>query len=375
MIMHNKTNLYRRIAGTFFLFSILIALAVFYFSFSWATIVIKPHSEGFTTSKVFSLTENDTQSPDEIKATLQTDILDADGQFDTTGVKELVGDSSASVTLVNTTATAQPLRATTRLLSPNGVLFRIHDFVNVLPRSRVTVSVYPDKEGEVGTIPAGRFTIPGLWEGLQSQIYGEGFTQKQADVQKIKLVQQADIDQAKNTLLARLDTKFREKLSLLSTSDSPQYQAVDSKILSYTTSAKEGKTANQITVTIKARFVAVSFDRKAVYDRFIEGMKGKLSATQELVPPEPGQLEYNVTIGGPSLSQMQLKVSSQAKKTTSQDPRLFDTKALANKSKAEIIAYFASFDDIGSVDVRLYPFWVFTAPALTDHINILLDTK
>ncbi|MEK7103591.1 MAG: hypothetical protein AAB870_04555 [Patescibacteria group bacterium] len=375
MIMHNKTNLYRRIAGTFFLFSILIALAVFYFSFSWATVILKPHSESFTSSQVFALTDKDTYGPDEIKASIQTEILDADGQFDTTGVKEEVGSASASITIVNTTGTAQPLRATTRLLSPNGVLFRTQEFVNALPHSKVSVAIYADKEGDIGAVSDGRFTIPGLWEGLQAQIYGEGFVQKEAGVQKIKIVQQADIDQAKKTLIARLETKFREKISRLAGANTTQYQAFDSSVISFTTSAKEGKEADHITVTIKARFVAVSFDRQAVYERFVEGIKAKLSASQELVAPEPGQLEYNVSINGPSLSQMQLKVSSQAKKTTTQDPRLFDAKALTNKSKAEIIAYFANFDDIGSVDVRLYPFWVINAPALSDHINILLDTK
>lgn len=375
MIMHNKTNLYRRIAGTFFLFSVLIALAVFYFSFSWATIILTPKSEGFSMTQTFSLTDKDVHGPDEIKASMQTEILDADGQFDATGAKEVVGNLTATITLINTTASPQPLRATTRLLSPNGVLFRMSEFSSVPARGRVTVPIYADKEGDIGTVGEGRFTIPGLWEGLQTQIYGEGFVQTKPALHTVKVVQQSDIEQAQKTLLARLDTKFREKQTRLQAGNTGVFQAVDSKLLSVTTSAKAGEEADHITVTIKARFAIVSFDRDAVYARFVERMKDKLAASQELVPPEPGQLEYSIAINGTELSQLQLKVASHAKKTTSQDPRLFDAQALTNKSKAEIIAYFATFDDIKSVEVNMYPFWVISAPALSDHINILLDTK
>ncbi|MDP2656367.1 MAG: hypothetical protein Q8P11_02280 [bacterium] len=370
--MNSKTNLYKRIAGTFFIFSLLVALAVFYFSFSWATIIVKPVAQSFSATQLFSLTDTVVHSPDEVNATIHSEVLRGEGHFDISGSKQVVGNLTGTITLLNKTSTDQPLRATTRLLSANDVLFRMDDFATVPAHGEVVVDVRADKEGDVGSVDGSHFTIPGLWEGTQTQIYGESFVPRQSAVHTVKIVQKADIVNAQKSLMDRLQTKFREKLSALGQGD---YQAIDSKVINTDFSANEGEEAATLNATIEAQFVAVSFDRQIVYDRMIEHLKEKLSVNEELISPEPSSLEYIVTMKGEDLSQIQLRVSGEAKKVISQDPRLFDVQSLVGKSQAEIVAYFGNFDDIDSVKVSLYPFWVFRAPTLTDHIHILLDTR
>lgn len=83
------------------------------------------------------------------------------------------GKSAGHVTIINNTGKPQTLVARTRLTSPDGILFRLDDRVQVGAASRLTVSVTADAPGAQGDVAPGHFLIPGLALALQSQIYAE----------------------------------------------------------------------------------------------------------------------------------------------------------------------------------------------------------
>lgn len=83
------------------------------------------------------------------------------------------------VVITNTTTSDQPLVATTRLLSKEGVLFRLREPVVVPSGGEVEARVYADVAGAAGNAEPTTFTIPGLPLAQQAQVYAastEAFT-------------------------------------------------------------------------------------------------------------------------------------------------------------------------------------------------------
>ncbi|MDP3771664.1 MAG: hypothetical protein Q8R16_05160, partial [bacterium] len=82
--------------------------------------------------------------------------------------------AEGSVTLVNTMTAPQPLVATTRLLSADGILFRMKSGATVPANGKLEgVRVYADQVGEQGNIGPTKFAIPGLSKWLQARVWAE----------------------------------------------------------------------------------------------------------------------------------------------------------------------------------------------------------
>ena len=74
--------------------------------------------------------------------------------------------------------------ATTRLLTPDNILFRIKKGITVPANGEIEVNIYPDDENFKDIVKPTKFTIPGLSEKLQKIIYAES----RSDLGKKKLV-------------------------------------------------------------------------------------------------------------------------------------------------------------------------------------------
>lgn len=81
--------------------------------------------------------------------------------------------ATGAIEIVNTTKAARTLVATTRFLSPEGVLFRLDRTTSIPAGGRVSAAVTADQPGAQGDLAPASFTIPGLSEPVQKQIYGE----------------------------------------------------------------------------------------------------------------------------------------------------------------------------------------------------------
>lgn len=81
--------------------------------------------------------------------------------------------ATGKVTLTNETDITQTFVATTRLLSADGVLFRLKDATTVPTKGQTEAEVYADVAGVEGEIAPTKFTIPGLSADLQTVIYAE----------------------------------------------------------------------------------------------------------------------------------------------------------------------------------------------------------
>lgn len=372
MISHNKTNLYKRIAVSFLVVSLLIACSIFYLAFSWASITVIPRSENFTSTYAVEVSEN-SQGTDSVKGGVMETILDGQGTVSSTGTVQLSKNAEGTVTLMNTTSKDQPLRATTRILSANGTLFRTKEYVNVPAGGQVTAAVIADQEGEIGEISP-RLIIPGIWLGNQDKIYAERYVPAQGGTSSAKLVSADDIKRAETKVVEKLKEIVFENL----VKEESSLGVIDAiKVSNYsiqesTSDHKVGDKVENVTVKVKVKFNVVLFDDAAMRTQVIGRLKEKLAPGQDLIPPQPHEVRYDLGRFDGDKKVASIKVYVTAGKILKQDARVFDRERLVGLSKEEIKAYFSSNEDIQEVRVEFYPFWVVRSPLLSDHINVLI---
>src|SRR3989338_10969134 len=125
-------RLYRRIAVSFLVVVILVLLAVVYLSTMRATIHVKTTAETVKTEFLLDVVKIPTR-PTEVRGRVASGVLEKTGTAKPSGDGTAMVDAIAhgSVIVQNTSASAQELVIRTRLLSPEGILFRIDDTVYI----------------------------------------------------------------------------------------------------------------------------------------------------------------------------------------------------------------------------------------------------
>ncbi len=192
-------NLYKKIGVSFIVLTLILVIAVIYFSFSEATINIKSAHEKISVEFMAQVMPKEalagySGTTEAVSGGIYSATVRGRQTFQVSGGKAGEAQATGEITIINNYSKAQPLVATTRFLTPNGILFRLSKRVDVPAGGRVKAEVYADQPGKQGEIGPTRFTIPGLWPGLQDKIYAESSEPMIGGVKEIKSVTQEDID-------------------------------------------------------------------------------------------------------------------------------------------------------------------------------------
>lgn len=128
------------------------------------------------------------------------------GTFPATGAASSTTDrATGTATIVNTTSREYTFVATTRLLSKEGVLFRMTQSTKIPANGSVDVQVRADQPGAEGDIGPTTFTIPGLPPDQQRLITAKSDSAMTGGSgEGVKGVSQSDIEAAKSELTAKL---------------------------------------------------------------------------------------------------------------------------------------------------------------------------
>lgn len=111
--------------------------------------------------------------------------------------------STGMVNIVNTTSRTFTFVATTRLMSKEGVLFRLKSQMLIPPNGTVIAEVIADVAGASGDIGPTTFILPGLSGDVQKQVYAESTAPMTGGSGVVKAVSDADISRAKANLRAQ----------------------------------------------------------------------------------------------------------------------------------------------------------------------------
>ena len=176
-----KVSLYKKIAFTFILLTLVLLGVVVYFSTVNVSISVVPNKTRVSDNLIVNVegqrdgqnNDKDTLSSNEAAGAVDVLNIKKTKTYQSSGERitgeEIVGE----VRIINNYSQVQPLVASTRLLSPNDKLYRIEETVRVEPGGSATVEVYTEDPDPSMAIGPTEFTIPGLWAGLQDDIYAE----------------------------------------------------------------------------------------------------------------------------------------------------------------------------------------------------------
>ncbi|MFA5413147.1 MAG: hypothetical protein WC348_01205 [Patescibacteria group bacterium] len=378
-------SFYRRIAFVFVaLTSVLIILAA-YFVLSRAEITVTIAKEQVSTDFIADLKEVAVQNPAEpsvavpgaatISGKVKEAVVSGSGEYPTTGKKTETGDVGGTVTIFNTSSKDQPLVATTRLLSPEGILYRLKNKVNVPAGGKVeNVEVYADTPSEAAAkLGPTKFTIPGLWEGLQDKIYAQSFAPMHGGEHEVSFTTQADLDGAYNNLTQTLSNQLLDDIKKGMPAAGDIFgKVVIKEISEKRSSLKVGATGDKFTVNLNMKVVGIAFYERDLESLARQELSAKIPADKELTSIDYNGMTFLVEKYDVTSGEANIMVHLSGEMALKADSPIFDKDKFIGLSKEKIIQYLSIYPEIERITIKFSPFWVKKVPQIKNNISIIV---
>lgn len=367
--MSRSLRLYQRLAIAFVILSVVMLLGVLYLSVSQAVITIIPAAQTVFGNYPVELTESP-QTQGQLQGYIRSEVVTKSKMFTlpsegATAVEEQAG---GFVTLINETNADQPLVATTRLLSEEGVLFRLVDGVTVPANGQLEAEVYADQEGASGNIGPTQFTIPGLTASLQDVIYAVSVDSMTGGLQYIRTLEASDLEDAERQL--RTEIQEEAELVLREGLSEDLQAAYDVRVIERVSDVEPGTETGTFTVALTVQMSGVFYAEEDVYAFAEAALYNQLQEGQELISLNPDSIA--LSIDDIQLDEGVVKANIYmdgiSAITTAAD--ILDKDALAGRQAEEVTASLQSSERIEEVQIELTPFWLKRIPSVQDHIRI-----
>ncbi len=367
--------LYRRIALTFVILSLIALAAVAYISLVKVDITVSPRAttvEAQTIFKVYDRPES-YDVPDDGVLGLVREMTVEYTQTSPATEKTVSGaEVSGKVEIINTYTKDQPLVATTRLQTSDGQILRLRNSVLVPAGGSVSAEVYADGINDPSfTLADSRLTIPGLWAGLQDKIYAQAKANEVSYKEKAELsVTQADIDEAIRRGKAALVEKAQQDIETVYASYNQKLYQLDENSVSYTVDSKAGDVRPEISVSFKANVSVVAFNDDSLKAKAAAALDQAAADAGVVSSDQPAKALY--TLRSVDVSQNIAEISAQAAATASvtNAASLIDTAKITLLSRAQLDSYLQGLKGVEEYKVVFHPsFWPWT-PLLSDRINV-----
>ncbi|KKW30541.1 MAG: hypothetical protein UY72_C0009G0004 [Candidatus Uhrbacteria bacterium GW2011_GWD2_52_7] len=369
--MSRSLKIYQRIAVAFVFATFFLLVAVLYLSISRATITITP------TPKIVSIDADvkvvaAPSEAGELSGIVLNERLSASKIYvlPSEGASAVEAKASGTVTLINETNADQPLVATTRLLSEEGVLFRIDANTTVPANGQVDVIAHADKPGLSGEIGPTQFTIPGLPTSQQASIYAVSVEPMTGGVAYKRVLTEKDIADAvaslSETLLEQAKTLFAGKVDV-SIFDG---QTWFTEVMSQTSDQVVGAEASSFTATVTLGVTGVYYDLDAVTAYAQSELNAQVPDGYGVASADPSTMQLTVDDADPTTGTAMLSVYYEGVAVISEDSQVLDKDRFVGRSPNEVITLLKASDAIEDASVSFTPFWLQRVPNLADHIKI-----
>jgi len=358
---------YKIVALTFLFITILLSGVVMFMSSKRASIVIETKSA--TIDITDSVLVGDTDSFGSIKGVVETVEVELEQSFTPTESEKQISVATGFVTLYNNSGSAQPLIATTRLLTADGVLFRLKDKVVAPANGTVEAEVYADVEGESGNIGPSEFTIPGLNEAKQKEIYATSVKKMEGGIRNVGILGKSDMKKAQEAVLLVLEQEGTKQLQAKNSSLRGVFKLIDSEVNS---NAEVGDEVSEFILTGKAKVLGVFYKAEDLQSLAEKSLARKAIDDAETVQLSNEEItvmveDYNLTKGTATLQLFYSGISKLNPESKQLEKGMF-----FGKSKDEVRRYLLKLDHVRSVDIKLTPAWIRTVPHVGEHIEIIV---
>jgi len=366
-------RIYKRIALTFIGITLVLLGVVLAATIARARIVITAREVPVTAETKVNVA-GETMTSETVRGTVITTTARGEGIGKPAGSgKTVEAQATGTVMLVNKRSVGQPLVATTRLLTPDGVLFRLRNGVVIPGNGELKdVPVYADQIGAASEIGPSNFTVPGLSASLQELVYAFSEKPMTGGLRVVRSVSPEDLDAAaaavtenlvKNAIAGLADEVARSGYAGI---------AVDAKEISRSASVKPGDSTDSFTVSVALAVTAVLFDREKLANIGESALRANLGEDVELRSSNADTVEPTVQTADAATDTATLAVTFSGGAILNRQSPLLAKNRLVGLDADTIKAYLKSFESIADVEVSFSPFWVRRAPRLFDHIEITI---
>lgn len=299
-----------------------------------------------------------------------------------------------TVRIVNNYSREQPLVRTTRLLTPDGKLYRIDETIRVPAGGSVTVAAYADQPGRAFVLTAPtKFTIPGLFIDLQTYIYAETVgpfeavplgTPATASVTptpsptrpvspNARPVSYEDLDRAKKTLTDEiLNEAMRTLANQVEARESMEVVYVV-KVLDESKNANIGQVTDSFLYSIKLDVTAVYYSKDDMQALVRSRLRERVPEGREFLPFTGGAVTYALESADPVSEIAVIRVTADANYRLSPTSPLLQKSVIAGKSVEEARRLLQSIDGVESTQITVKPSWLGSLPALKDRIELTVE--
>lgn len=217
------------------------------------------NQDSMTGESIDVFTVNISPSSTLLSYSVLTETTTDEQKITTTGEETIAGQITGVVVFHNDTSAEKPLVASTRILSPDGFIFRTDDAIVIPANGTIEANVTSDEENlETDIAENTRFSVPGLSASNQQVIYAIN-SEKLSANSGVKILSDEDVatalDLAKEALQDELEAAFKQREDV-----STLVSFIPEQTKFTTTSDPDvGSEAAEATVTITATGTALSF--------------------------------------------------------------------------------------------------------------------
>ena len=371
-----SVGLYRKIAVFFLVATIILLSFVSYFLFASVTITIIPDQERINNNMIIDVYDKDNEGMidgDKIAGIVKKTSMDLTESYEATG-EDVIGEEVAGeITIYNYYTKNQPLVATTRLMSPEGKVYRIEETVNVPAGGEVVVRVYADEPSINMEIGPTKFTIPGLWAGIQDKIYGESKSRIEYSQKVDKFVTQADIDNAIRDLKQQLVQKAKAEINKKYKDYSQVIYSIDDNTVFTEIEAERGDEIDEFDATITANIVAVAFEDQAAANLAEKKFISTLAAEKELIEFNRNNIIYTLDTFDYKEGTASINATFEGKVSLDSNSDVVNKDDILGLNKDQLDAYLLGKADISGYDIKFFPSFIKRVPDIPD--KIIIKTK
>ena len=362
-------RVYKTIAVSFLLLTLVLVAVMVFMSAKRAVIVVESQTEPIDATGTIVVTAVPKEG--EILGVVTTTLVSLTHTFVPGGSQEEPATATGTVTLYNKSNSAQPLVATTRLETPEGILFRLKNTVTVPAFGTVSAEVYADKKGSGGDIGPSRFTIPGLKsDARRLAVYGESMKPMQGGMTLRSVLTSDDLQKEEKVFVNLAETAGKKILTTLFPGKESFFVVVQHAV---DTSANIGDiVSTPIVMTGKATVLGVFYAGSDLKNHTASLlMKKNIDDIQTI---EPSAAAPAVTLGSYDIMKAQalLTVVVTGSATVNPESKQLAKSMFFGKTKDEVSRYVQSLDHVHGVTVTFTPSWIQTVPHVSDHVSVIV---
>ncbi|MFA6522622.1 MAG: hypothetical protein WCT24_03475, partial [Patescibacteria group bacterium] len=367
-------RIYQKAALIFVVVALLSLLVVLYLSVSRATIHISPKPQVVSTTVSVEVTPTPKTAGQVSGYVIEKTYTKAKTFWiPEEGAQAQEKQAQGTVTLINETGITQNLIATTRVLSEEGILFRLKEAAVIPANGQVDAMVYADVPGKGGEIGATQFTIPGLPADKQKVIYAVSVDPMKGGVEYARVVAQSDLDQALTTLTDEILVTAKTEMQAQITNTDFDGSVFSPTVTERKADVAPGTEVGSFTISATIKVVGVFYDMSVLADYAEADLYTRASEGYQILSVNTDGVQMTVQSADATTERATLSLYLDGYSIIAPTNAIFDKARLIGKSSNEVMALFANSPDIASVSVSYTPFWLKRIPTLKDHITITIE--